>query len=161
MNTSDYLLQNGQKNAIALISGKSQHTYGDLKDAVARVSGALTANNIGPGDRVGVLGVNSLFWTAAYLAIMKLGAIAVPFSVTTTPADLEKAQSFVQCKLFCIEKRYYRRLQKGLPQDLPLIFEDSLKKNLPPRGIRCRLLTTYSRTRCTFSLPAPPPAPEW
>ncbi len=128
MNTSDYLLQNGKDKAIALIAGKNQYTYGDLKEAVTRVSGALLANDIGPGDRVGLLGLNSLFWTAAYLAIMKLGAIAVPFSVTTTPADLEKSQNFVKCNLFCIERRYHRRLQKGLPPDLPLIFEDSLKK---------------------------------
>lgn len=130
MNTADYLLENGKAQDIALISGKTQTTYTDLKEASLRVAESLLAQEIGPGDRVGLLGVNSLFWCAAYLAIMKIGAIVVPFSVTTTPDEIKNRQAFVQCKVFCIEKRYHRRLQSGLPDNLPLIFEDSLKNPL-------------------------------
>jgi len=127
MNTADYLLEKGEAGNVALISGKSEYSFDDLKTAGIQIAETLLAQGIGPADRVGLMGANSLFWVAAYLAIMKLGAIVVPFSVTTTPTDLKNQQDFVRCKVFCLEKRYYRRLQDGLPADLPLIFEDALK----------------------------------
>jgi acyl-CoA synthetase (AMP-forming)/AMP-acid ligase II len=84
---------------------------------------------IQPADRVGLIGANSLFWTAAYLAILKIGAVAVLFPVTLTPAELQTRQDFVQCKAICLEKRYYQRLQGGLSTNAHLIFEDSLKNS--------------------------------
>lgn len=128
MNTADYLLETGIDNHIALLSNKSEYRYSDLKSASIKLSEALLALGVKPQDRVGLLGANSLFWTAAYLAILKLGAIAIPFSVTTTPDQLQKKQKFVRCEVFCLEKRYYRRLQEGLPRNTPLIFEDKLNE---------------------------------
>ena len=111
MNTADYLLETGIDSHIALLSDKLEHNYSDLRRASLKLSETLLALGIGPEDRVGLLGANSLFWTAAYIAIMKLGAIVIPFSVTITPDQLENRQKFVQCKAFCLEKRFYHRLQ--------------------------------------------------
>ncbi len=141
MNTADYLLETGQEKQTALISGKSEYTYLDLREAAGSVAHALLAQGTAAGDRVGLMGANSLFWVAAYLAIMKLGAIAVPFSVTTTPEQLRNRQNVAQCKIFCLERRYYRRLPQEISGSVPLIFEDSLKTtaaaswaNLPAPG---------------------------
>ncbi len=127
MNTADYLLEAGSNNQIALLSHKSEYSYSDLKTASAQVAETLLSLGVGPNDRVGLLGVNSLFWIAAYLAIMKIGAIVVPFSVTTTSEQLQNRLKFIQCKMFCLEKRYYHRLKQGFPDNATLIFEDALK----------------------------------
>lgn len=127
MNTSDYLLQ-GNDQHVAIITGNEKYSYYDLKQASACIAQELLAKGVQPTDKVGLLGANSLFWIAGYLAILKLGAVAVPFPVTLTPPELETRQKFVQCKSLCIEKRYYQRLSGSLSPDLSVISEDSLKQ---------------------------------
>lgn len=127
MNTTDYLLQ-GDHEDIAIITGYEKYSYYDLKQATACIAQSLLVKGVKPTDRVGLLGANSLFWVASYLAILKLGAVAVPFPVTLTPSELEIRQKFVQCKLLCIEQRYYQRLSGSLSPNLPVIFENSFKQ---------------------------------
>ncbi len=128
MNTTDYLLQRGEDQSIAIIAGKEQYNYYTLKEAVASMAQALLVAGVSPADRVGLLSTNSFFWVTAYLSILKIGAVAVPFSITLTPSELQTRQNFVQCRVICLEKRHFRRLQNSLPDNLPLIFEDSLKR---------------------------------
>ncbi|MBE7554361.1 MAG: acyl--CoA ligase [Anaerolineales bacterium] len=82
MNTSDYLLQTSQDQHLALITSQERYTYGDLKEASACIAQELFTQGVRSGDRVGLLSTNSLFWVASYLAILKLGAVVVPFSAT-------------------------------------------------------------------------------
>lgn len=129
MNTADYLLERGDPLRVALIAGKNQYTYQDLRSAAERVAGALAQAGIGPGDRVGVLGNNSLFWVASYLAILKLGAIAVPFA-TTLPADeISRITEFVECKLTCAERRMLRNYSSILKDSD--IYDDVLQSDGP------------------------------
>ncbi len=108
MNTADYLLECGALKSTALIAGKTHYTYADLRSACERVAGELILAGVIRGDRVGILGNNSLFWVAAYLATLKLGAIAVPFATTLKPEEVEGMASFVQCKVTCAERRMLR-----------------------------------------------------
>lgn len=125
MNTADYLLENGGLSDIALIAGKTQHTYQDVKAASARVAGELTHAGVQPGDRVGILGNNSLFWVASYLAVMKLGAIAVPFATTLTPEEVGGMANYVECKTVCAERRMLRNFQSVLTGNV--VFDDVLE----------------------------------
>ncbi len=129
MNTADYLLENGNPQDTALIFAKTEYTYQDLRDAAARVAVELLRMGIQPGDRVGLLGNNSLFWVASYLAIMKLGAIAVPFATTLKPDDIAGIIQFVECKAVCLERRMLRAFADVLT--LPLLFEDALQQPEP------------------------------
>jgi long-chain acyl-CoA synthetase len=54
--------------------------YDALDGLCARIAGRLAEAGIVAGDRVGLLGENSLRWAAAFLAILRLGAVAVPLS---------------------------------------------------------------------------------
>jgi acyl-CoA synthetase (AMP-forming)/AMP-acid ligase II len=126
INTADYLLQAGEPHHPAIIAGKEHYSYRYLKTASTRIAQELMAKGVRPGDRVGLVSANSLFWVASYLAILKLGAIAVPFPPELSTSELQIRQNFVRCEVMCLEKRCCRRLGTGLPDDLPLIFEDSL-----------------------------------
>jgi long-chain acyl-CoA synthetase len=86
----------------------------------------LLVKGVRPTDRVALVGANSLFWVATYLAALKLGAIAVPFPANVTLSELQSGQDLVRCKVFCLEKQSYRRLQASLADGLPLVFEDGL-----------------------------------
>ncbi|MCG3211522.1 MAG: Long-chain-fatty-acid--CoA ligase [Anaerolineae bacterium] len=126
INTADYLLAAGRNTDTALLTEHTSATYGELKAASARLAQALLAAGVGPTDRVGLLGGNSLFWVAAYLASLKLNAVVVPFSTTLTPAELEQRQAIINCRAFCVDRPAYRRLKAGLPAGLPLIFDAAL-----------------------------------
>lgn len=96
-NTSDYLLANGTPDSVALVDAGERYTYGQLRRAASTLAARLAALDLPPGSRVGVLGPGSLFWVAAYLAVMKLGHVAVPFSDKLTPDDIGRDAALVGC----------------------------------------------------------------
>ena len=129
MNTADYLLEHGRDNDIAIIANKLEYTYADLRQASARLVAEMLTRGVGPGDRVGILGSNSLFWVAAYLATLKLGAVAVPFATTVTTDSFNAMQAFVNCRIMLAEKRIQRRFAAAFPAELPIVFDDVLQEN--------------------------------
>jgi long-chain acyl-CoA synthetase len=129
MNTADYLLEHGRAHDVAIIANKLQYTYADLRHASARLVAEMLARGVGPTDRVGILGNNSLFWVAAYLATLKLGAVAVPFATTLTTDSVNAMQAFVNCRLLLAEKRTQRRFAAAFPAELPIVFDDILQEN--------------------------------
>jgi len=129
MNTADYLLEHGRDSDVAIIANKLQHTYADLRQVSGRLVAEMLAHGVGPTDRVGILGNNSLFWVAAYLATLKLGAVAVPFATTLTTESVNVMQAFVNCKMMLAEKRIQRRYAAAFPAELPFVFDDLLQEN--------------------------------
>jgi long-chain acyl-CoA synthetase len=129
MNTADYLLECGVSGNVALIGTKGEFTYADLRLACRRMAGELIAAGVVPGDRVGILGNNSLFWVASYLATMKLGAVAVPFATTLTNEEVSGMAAFIQPRATCMERRMQRILGQA-PAGI-LIFEDTLETDGP------------------------------
>jgi len=75
LNTSDYLLARAAPEDVALVEGSERYTYRQLREAAGKLAAGLASLDLPPGSRVGVPGPNSLFWVAAYLAVMKLGQI--------------------------------------------------------------------------------------
>ena len=134
MNTADYLLERGRDDDIAIIANTLQYTYADLRQASARLVAEMLAQGAGPTDRVGILGNNSLFWVAAYLAALKLGAVAVPFATMLTTESVNAMQAFANCRLILAEKRTQRRFAAAFPAELPMIFDDILHENARRRG---------------------------
>lgn len=114
MNTADYLLENADPRSTALIAGKSIYTYTDLMDACERCAGELLERGVSPGDRVGILGNNSLFWVAAYLSALKTGAVAVPFATSLMPEEIGGMVDFIQCKTIFAERRMLRQFSSIL-----------------------------------------------
>src|ERR687893_1973112 len=53
-------------------------TYAELDERVTRLARALADRGVGTGDRVAVLGLNSMEVWEAYLAGVRLGAVVVP-----------------------------------------------------------------------------------
>src|SRR5215469_15478757 len=94
-NTSDYLLTGAALDRVALVDSGEQYTYRQVRSAAGRLAAELAALNLPPGSRVGVLGPNSLFWVAAYLAVMKLNHVAVPFSDKLTSDDVGRNTALV------------------------------------------------------------------
>jgi acetyl-CoA synthetase len=65
------------------------YTYFELQHQANRLSGALTSLRVGKGDRVAIV-MSQRFETAvAYMAVLQMGAVAVPLSMLFGPEALE------------------------------------------------------------------------
>ena len=70
--------------------GREQRaTYRELNRRANRLANALLAEGVAPGDRVAVLGRNSLEYVAIYFALAKLGAVMVPVNFWYRAAELK------------------------------------------------------------------------
>ncbi|MBN8579069.1 MAG: AMP-binding protein [Anaerolineae bacterium] len=126
MNISDYLIQFGDEDAVALITAKEEFTYRDLRQATGSALDAFHSAGFVSGDRIGILGGNSLFWVSSYLAAMKLGAIAVPFATKLPPHELAQQIEQTGCRGICIDKRLHKKVSLELPHSLMIMDEGIL-----------------------------------
>jgi len=66
---------------------------------------------------------------ASYLAILQIGAIAVPFATASTAEDIRAKQNFVRCKTILRRSALSSQVLGAFEGDLPLIFDDVLKSD--------------------------------
>jgi benzoate-CoA ligase family protein len=81
-------LANGAGPRCALREGDRAWTFDQLAATVARLSAALRGMRLGRGERVLILMRDTLEASAAILAVIHAGAVAVPVSELSTPDDL-------------------------------------------------------------------------
>lgn len=74
----------------AIVVDDDALTYRELQDWSSRVARRVVEAGIEPGDRVGVLGPNSLEWPAVALGVLKAGSVLVPLNPRLKPAELRK-----------------------------------------------------------------------
>ena len=101
--------------------------YGQLRSAAERLAAELAALELPPGSRVGLLGPNSLFWIAAYLAVMKLGHVAVPFSDKLTVDDVRRNASIAGCTAVFADRRVVRRYSAAFGDGLAILTDEALR----------------------------------
>ena len=72
-----------------LVDGDRRISYADHHAAVGRVARWLHEQGVGKGDRVAILGRNSIEWVATYWATVSLGAIAVGLNAWWSRQELD------------------------------------------------------------------------
>ena len=76
-------------DTIAVISNVQQHSYSQLATRTQQLAASLRANGIRRGDRVGVLLSNRIEWLEICFGALAAGAVVVPISTWSKPAELE------------------------------------------------------------------------
>jgi long-chain acyl-CoA synthetase len=66
-----------------------RHTYHDLRDTALCHAAWLKTQGIAAGDRCAIFADNDVSWCAAYLGILRIGAIAVPLDTDYSVAQLQ------------------------------------------------------------------------
>jgi len=84
-----HLIDDHPADAVALISRGKPTTYGTLRDQVAAMRGGLSALGVGRNDRVAMMCGNSRYFVVTYLAVLGLGAVAVPLNPASPGPELE------------------------------------------------------------------------
>ena len=105
MNTADYLLQHAADDDVVFVTPKAKYRYKDLLQAVDVLTDIFLSAGIKKGERIGILGSNSLFWAASYISAMKVGAIAVPFATKLPPDELAGQIEQTGCRAVCVENK--------------------------------------------------------
>ncbi len=82
------IIENHPAGATAIVSRARPTTYADLRDQVGGLRGALVELGIEPGDRVGILCANNRYFVVSYLAVLGVGAIAVPMNPLSPGAEI-------------------------------------------------------------------------
>ncbi|HEX3882391.1 MAG TPA: class I adenylate-forming enzyme family protein [Stellaceae bacterium] len=82
------LLREQSPEATAVIANGRPTTYAELAATAARRAGGMRALGVERGGRVGILMENRLEWLETAFAAAMLGAVAVPFSTWSKPAEL-------------------------------------------------------------------------
>jgi len=78
-------------------------TWGELDSRVSSLAGALSRRGVEFGDRVLILMLNRTEFVESFLAINKLGAIAVPVNFRMTPPEIAFLVSDCQAKVVITE----------------------------------------------------------
>ena len=73
---------------VALIEGEARLTWGALERLSNKVANALADRGVRRGGKVAFLADASIEWVAAYLGVVKLGAVAVPINYRLTAPEV-------------------------------------------------------------------------
>jgi long-chain acyl-CoA synthetase len=92
--------------------------YDAFDELCARIAGRLAELGIATGDRVGLLGENSLRWVAAFLGILRLGAVAVPLSPRQPDAALARIATDASLRLILRDESCTGRPDSRPSEDL-------------------------------------------
>lgn len=85
-------------------------TYSGLHASILALALRLRQEGVERGSRVAILGENSHHWAMAYLAIVRLGASAVPIYPETPEADVHHILGQTGCEVLFITKRQLEKI---------------------------------------------------
>jgi long-chain acyl-CoA synthetase len=98
-----HLIDDHAGDSIALFSRGRPTTYGELREQVDSMRGGLAGLGIGRGDRVAIVCNNSRYFVVAYLAVLGLGAAAVPLNPTSPAPEIAREITAVGAKAAIVD----------------------------------------------------------
>ena len=82
--------------------GAGTTTYGQLRDWVAAARGGLLARGVTAGDRVAIVAGNDEHFVIAYLAVLGVGAVAVPLNPASPAPEMQRDLEEVGARLVVV-----------------------------------------------------------
>ncbi len=105
--------QYAQNIAVRIPVSKGRHityhqaTYHELWELSGRMAAWLSAEGVGPGDKVSLLAKPAVGWAVSFFAVQRLGAVAVPLDASLQPAEVARILGEAEVKvLICSPNRY-------------------------------------------------------
>jgi long-chain acyl-CoA synthetase len=104
-----------QRTAVELQHGDGVErvTYGELQKQAEVVAKFLASREIRASDKCAILADNDISWCAAYLGILRLGAIAVPFDTHYSPPQIAALLRDSGAKILFTTEHYLRDVQEA------------------------------------------------
>lgn len=95
-----------------VFDGRDTITYAEIDAWTDNVATELVARGVQPGDRVGVVGPNSLEWCAGALGALKAGAIVAPYSHRLLAGELSYLVSSSEPKIVLADEEHRERMEQ-------------------------------------------------
>ncbi len=145
------LSENSPRSAVTFEDGRSW-SYQDLHQISNRYANALAKFGVEPGSRVGIVMQNSLEYLALYLAITKLGAIAVRINFRLVTEELDYILRDSSPVVLCLD---YSMVEKIAPlaASLPIkhfFLLASLSAAMPPWAESWQVLNDGSEAELAY-----------
>lgn len=152
MNVYSYLMENLDPDKVAVLSQTEEVNYSDLQNMIGQIYTCLQNHNVGHGECIAILGHNSSFWVACYLAILRYGAVAVPIPTDQHPTMIHEFLEMVDCQLCFMDDAHQKKFSDlsvehiVTPQDLRQIDSiiDQPVYNPKPNDLAALMFTSGS-----------------
>jgi acyl-CoA synthetase (AMP-forming)/AMP-acid ligase II len=95
-------------------------SWAQFNERIDKLASALMDKTIGEGDKVLLLGRNSINWLEAYLAVIKTGAWVVPLNFRFTDDEIEFCARVAEPAAFILDEEFAKRVNAIRPR-LPTI----------------------------------------
>jgi len=107
----------GEQNALSFVDEKPL-SYKEVDKRVNSLIGFMENLEIGPGDKVAILGNNMPNWGITYLAISFMGAVVVPLLPDFTPAEIENILDHSGSKAIFISSSLKQKMEDVIGKTL-------------------------------------------
>jgi len=125
-NVATFLLEGKDPCSVALRMIDRGHTYGELQSRSEAIARYLEASGTQKGDRVLLLGDNSLFWVISYLGILRAGLVCVPLPPNTASSGLAYILHATEARLVLAQARFAAAHKNLLPPSQVITDRDVL-----------------------------------
>jgi long-chain acyl-CoA synthetase len=88
-------------------------SYGRLREMAERTAAWLAVIEIAPGDRCAILADNDADWCAAYLGILRCGAVAVPLDTAYKASQVETLLRDSSARVFFTTPKYLDTVEEA------------------------------------------------
>ncbi len=102
--------------------GQDPLTYRDLQSLIESQVFRLVQLGLNPGDKVAIVGANSLNWVTAYFSVLCHGAVAVPVLPDFTAQEIENVLVHSEARMLFISERLYSKLTDVAREKIEHIF---------------------------------------
>jgi len=109
MNTAEILQIAGAMvpDRVAVADPDDQFTYAELQERANRLAHALHAMEVGKGNNVGIMSVNSTKFVQLYYASAAVGATFVPLNFRAKPEELQYMIDAAHVEVLFVSERYW------------------------------------------------------
>ena len=111
-NIIEPFLENVEKHPqrVACVCGEITQTYEQLDTLACKIARAFRNRGVETGDKVAYLMENSVELIAVYLAIQRIGAVAVPLNYRLIPREIAYLTNAVDAKLLVFAKKFEEKV---------------------------------------------------
>ncbi len=97
-------------------------TYGQAKERIQGIKSILNENRIKPGDKIALLGENSINWGLVYMAVVTYGAIIVPILHEFDSISISNIINMSDAKILFVSSSLLDKVEEGSLGQLEKIY---------------------------------------
>ena len=101
---------------------KETWTYADVARHIARLHILFEAYDIRQGDKIALIGKDSIHWCVVYMAAVTYGAVIVPILSDFNPNDLQHIVNHSESRLLFVGERHWETLDEEKMPELQAVF---------------------------------------